>query len=85
MKKYERNMEKYERNMKEYRPSDLEKFRAFQQEGGGNLTRTQFLRWPPVPKEKAGLPPKKSREPEPALNLEFWFFFKLFGSQKRQK
>ena len=27
--------------------------------GGGNLTRTQFLRLPPVPKGKAGLPPKK--------------------------
>ena len=35
----------------------MEKFRVFQQ-GGGNLTRAQFLRWPSVPKGKASLPPK---------------------------
>ena len=43
--------------------SSMEKFWAFQQEGG-NLTPTQFLRWPPVPKGKAGLPPKKGRYAE---------------------
>ena len=35
----------------------MEKFWATG-EGGGNHTRTQFLRWPPVPEGKAGLPPK---------------------------
>jgi len=32
--------------------------RAFQQGGNLTRTRTQFLRWPPVPNGKAGLPPK---------------------------
>ena len=39
----------------------LPAFWTFQQEGEGrNLKPTQFLKWPPVPKGKAGLPPKSN-------------------------
>ena len=49
---------KYKGNMTKYIGRKIRKIPAFQQEEGGNLTRTQFLRWPPVPKGKVGLPPK---------------------------
>ena len=50
-------------------------FRAFQQEGG-NLTRTQFLRWPPVPKGKAGSPPKYAENMKWGVGRESLEFFK---------
>ena len=59
--KYEEIMKKNEGNMKKISPYiwavGLRKFLV----GGGRSvtrTRTQFLRWLPVPKGKAGLPPK---------------------------
>ena len=59
MKKYEGKMKKYEGNMTKY--IGRRTWKNSRLSSGGNLTRIQFLRWPLVPKGKAGLPPKKWR------------------------
>ena len=63
MKEYERIMKKYKGKMEKYEGLMMKLgcggF-APSSRGQGNLTRTEFLIWPPVLKRKAGLPPKKT-------------------------
>ena len=60
VKKYEGIYGKYEGNITKYIGRRTWKNFGSSSRGRGNLTRTQFLGWPPVPNGKAGLPPKKT-------------------------
>ena len=58
LKKYEEIYGKYEGNMMKYRQQDLEKFRAFQQEGESYEDTIPEMA-PSTERGKAGLPPKR--------------------------
>ena len=63
MQKYEGNMKKYEGkyegDMTKYRPQDLEKIRAFLQEGDGKSYANKIPGMAPSTKRESGSPSKK--------------------------